>query len=123
MRSMMLCCWYLGRSNSLGKPRFGLHFIERMRVPMLAWLNAALVQQWPGIADREKYPKIAMLMDGCEDEVLARTAFPKARRRQLRDTNPLERLNAEIKRRTDAGLRGGHGCEANLGQPPPSRDA
>lgn len=64
-----------------------------------------------------------MLMDGCEDEVLARTAFPKARRRQLRDTNPLERLNAEIKRRTDAGLRGGHDCEALWASHYPTRDA
>ncbi|WP_033743792.1 IS256 family transposase, partial [Pseudomonas plecoglossicida] len=43
----------------------------------------------------------ATLMDGCEDEVLAHMAFPKAHRQQLHSTNPLERLNAEIKRRTD----------------------
>ena len=60
-------------------------------------------QQWRLVADqlREKYPKIATLMDGCEDEVLAHMAFPKAHRQQLHSTNPLERLNAEIKRRTD----------------------
>lgn len=40
-------------------------------------------------------------MDGCEDEVLAHMEFPKAHRQQLHSTNPLERLNAEIKRRTD----------------------
>ncbi|ERK99009.1 hypothetical protein O999_13720, partial [Pseudomonas putida LF54] len=35
-------------------------------------------QQWRLVADqlREKYPKIATLMDGCEDEVLAHMAFP-----------------------------------------------
>lgn len=40
-------------------------------------------------------------MDGCEDEALAHMALPKTHRQQLRSTNPLERLNAEIKRRTD----------------------
>ena len=30
MRSMMLRCRYLGRSNSLGKPGLGLRFIERI---------------------------------------------------------------------------------------------
>jgi putative transposase len=61
-------------------------------------------QQWRLVADqlREKYPKIATLMDGCEDEVLAHMALPKAHRQQLHSTNPLERLNAEIKRCTDA---------------------
>lgn len=60
-------------------------------------------QQWRLVADqlREKYPKIAVLMDGCEDGVLAHMAFPQAHRQQLHSTNPLERLNAEIKRRTD----------------------
>ena len=33
--------------------------------------------------------------------MLAHMAFPKAHRQQLHSTNPLERLNAEIKRRTD----------------------
>ena len=41
-------------------------------------------------------------MDGCENEVLAHMAFPKAHRQQLHSTNPLERLYAEIKRRTEA---------------------
>ncbi len=49
----------------------------------------------------ERFPKIAQLMDGCEDEVLAHMSFPKAHRQQIHSTNPLERLNAEIKRRTD----------------------
>lgn len=40
-------------------------------------------------------------MAGCEDEVLAHLAFPKAHRQKLHSTNPLERLNAEIKRRSD----------------------
>jgi putative transposase len=59
--------------------------------------------QWRTVAERlrERFPKIAQLMDGCEDEVLAHMGFPKAHRQQIHGTNPLEQLNTEIKRRTD----------------------
>ena len=40
-------------------------------------------------------------MDGAEANVLAYMSFPKAHRTQFHTTNPLERLNAEVKRRTD----------------------
>jgi putative transposase len=40
-------------------------------------------------------------MDTAETEVLAFMSFPKAHRTQIHSTNPLERLNAEIKRRTN----------------------
>ena len=50
---------------------------------------------------RVKFPKLATLMDGAETDVLAFMSFPKAHRVQIHSTNPLERLNAEIKRRTD----------------------
>jgi putative transposase len=40
-------------------------------------------------------------MDNAEHDVLAFMSFPKAHRTQIHSTNPLERLNAEIKRRTD----------------------
>jgi putative transposase len=36
-----------------------------------------------------------------EPDLLAHFAFPETHRRQIRSTNPLERLNKEIKRRTD----------------------
>lgn len=41
------------------------------------------------------------MLNGAENEVLAFMDFPKAHRTQIASTNPLERLNAEIKRRTD----------------------
>ena len=50
---------------------------------------------------RERLPKLAKLMDEAETDVLAFMTFPKAHRQQIHSTNPLERLNAEIKRRTD----------------------
>lgn len=49
---------------------------------------------------RGKLPKLATLMDSAED-VLAYMTFPQQHRAKLHSTNPIERLNGEIKRRTD----------------------
>ena len=59
--------------------------------------------QWRVVADqlRGKFDKIGSHMDGAEHEVLAYMDFPKAHWLQIHSTNPLERLNAEIKRRTN----------------------
>jgi transposase-like protein len=40
-------------------------------------------------------------MDDSEDDVLAYMAFPPQHRTKLHSTNPLERLNKEVKRRAD----------------------
>ena len=63
----------------------------------------AAVDQWRSVADqlRERFPKLADMMDEAETDVLAFMSFPKAHRVQIHSTNPLERLNAEIKRRTN----------------------
>jgi putative transposase len=50
---------------------------------------------------REKLPKLAACMDEAENDVLAFMGFPRAHWTQIYSTNPLERLNAEIKRRTN----------------------
>ena len=59
--------------------------------------------QWRRVADqlRPKVPKLAALMDEAEPDVLAYMTFPAAHRTKLHSTNPLERVNGEIKRRTD----------------------
>jgi transposase-like protein len=59
--------------------------------------------QWRRVADqlRPKVPKLATLMDTAEPDVLAYMGFPAAHRVKLHSTNPLERLNGEIKRRTE----------------------
>jgi transposase-like protein len=64
---------------------------------------AAARKEWRAVADRlrARFPKLAALMDEAEDDVLAHMAFPKDHWCQLHSTNPLERLNGEIKRRTD----------------------
>jgi len=48
-----------------------------------------------------KLPKVAALLEHAEHDVLAFYAFPAGHWRQLRSTNPLERFNREIGRRTD----------------------
>jgi len=59
--------------------------------------------QWRRVADqlRPKLPKLAARMDNAEPDVLAYMSFPAQHRAKLHSTNPLERLNGEIKRRTD----------------------
>jgi transposase-like protein len=46
-------------------------------------------------------PKVARLLEAAEDDLLAFMAFPRDHWPKLRSTNPLERLNREIARRSD----------------------
>ena len=64
---------------------------------------AAASLQWRAVADqiRPKVPKLAAIMDEAEPDVLAYMTFPKEHRAKLHSTNPIERLNGEIKRRPD----------------------
>jgi transposase-like protein len=76
-----------------------------------AWIGTAFAQddaaaarkQWRQVADqaRPRVPKLAALMDDAEADVLAYMGFPTQHRAKLHSTNPLERLNGEIKRRSD----------------------
>jgi len=76
-----------------------------------AWVGTAFAQddaaaarkQWRQVADqaRPRLPKLAALMDAAEADVLAYMNFPVQHRPKLHSTNPLERLNGEIKRRSD----------------------
>jgi putative transposase len=76
-----------------------------------AWVGTAFAQddaaaarkQWREVADqaRPRVPKLASLMDDAETDVLAYMGFPAQHRAKLHSTNPLERLNGEIKRRSD----------------------
>lgn len=58
---------------------------------------------WRTVADsfRTRFPRVADLMDQAEDEVLTYLGFPLEHWHQIWSNNPLERLNKEIKRRTD----------------------
>ena len=59
--------------------------------------------QWRHVADgfRSRWPRLAALMDEAESDVLASLAFPREHWRQIWSTNPVERLNKEVKRRTN----------------------
>ena len=52
-------------------------------------------QIWP------KVPELAVIIDDAKDDVLAYLIFPREHRAKLHSTNPTERLNGGIKRRTD----------------------
>jgi putative transposase len=64
---------------------------------------AASREQWRRVADsfRGRFPRLAALLDEVEADVLAYLPFPSDHWRQIWSNNPLERLNKEVKRRTD----------------------
>jgi len=76
-----------------------------------AWVGTAFAQddaasahkQWRDVADqmRPRLPKLAGLLDEAEADVLAYMDFPSPHRAKIHSTNPLERLNGELKRRAD----------------------
>jgi putative transposase len=82
---------------------------------VLALINTSFAQettdsereQWRVVADhfRTKISKLAALLDEAENDVLAFMDFPRAHRKQIASTTPLERRNSEIKRRTDVHRR------------------
>jgi putative transposase len=87
------------------------HVGPKQRPAVVAMLKTIFAQesaeaaheQWHHVADalRERYEKLAIMMDGSCEEVLAYMAFPKEHWAQISSTNPLERVNKEIKRRAD----------------------
>jgi putative transposase len=105
----------------LGSPwqRCTVHFLRealgharREQQPMLAALIRPLFNAQSGEQARElvgdaiarlerPLPKVAAMLERAEDDLLAFYAFPTDHWRKLRSTNPLERLNREIGRRTD----------------------
>ena len=62
---------------------------------------ATVAATWDQVRDQlgDRFPKIAALMDDARAEVLAFSAFPRAHWTKIWSTNPLERLNKEVKRR------------------------
>lgn len=59
--------------------------------------------QWDTFADvqREKNVKLGARMDPSRDDVLTYMDFPKEDWEQISSTNPLQRVNNQIKRRSD----------------------
>jgi hypothetical protein len=57
--------------------------------------------RWPGEALDGKLPAVASHLEHARPDILAFTAFPYEARRQIWSNNPNQRLNREIRRRTD----------------------
>jgi transposase-like protein len=87
------------------------HAGKAQRRIVAAWIGTAFAEadqeaahrQWRAVADqlRPRVPRLAELMDAAEHDVLAFMGFPAAHRAKISSTNPLERVNGEIKRRSD----------------------
>ena len=106
---VMNCTWQRCRVHFMRN--VSAHAGKSARRVVTAFMSAAFAQddaeaakvQWRKVADqlRPKLPKLAGLLDQAESDVLAYMTFPTAHRAKLHSTNPLERLNGEIKRRTE----------------------
>jgi putative transposase len=114
-----------GLKNAIGQvlgcpwQRCTVHFLRealgcarREQQPMLAALIRPIFNADSGEQARElvgdaiarlerPLPKVAAMLERAEEDLLAFYAFPTDHWRKLRSTNPLERLNREIGRRTD----------------------
>ena len=87
------------------------HAPAKQRTAVAAMLKTIFAQQtraeaeaqWEIVADalREKQPKLGAPMDASRYDVLAYMSFPREHWTQIVSTNPLERVNREVKRRAD----------------------
>ena len=106
---IMNCTWQRCRVHFMRNVM--AHAGKSGRAMVSAFIGTAFAQddaqaakaQWRGVADqlRPKLPKLAGFLDEAETDVLAYMTFPAAHRTKLHSTNSLERLNGEIKRRTE----------------------
>ena len=78
--------------------------VAAMLKTIFAQDKAAAEQQWDEVADalRSRHAKIGELVDAAREDALAYMTFPKEHWPQIASTNPLERLDREIKRPADA---------------------
>ena len=101
------------------------HAGKAQRRIVSAWVGTAFAQddaaaagkQWRHVADelRPRVPKLAALLDEAEADVLAYMGFPAQHRAKIHSTNPIERLNSEIKRRSDVvGIFPNHAAVSRL---------
>jgi putative transposase len=85
-------------------PKSAQSFVATMVRTIFAQPDAETVnEQYRRIVDQleTRFPEAAALLEQAAADLLAFTAFPKEHWRQLWSNNSLERLNKEIRRRTD----------------------
>ena len=84
-------------------PRTHQHMAAALFRTIFAQPDAdAVTDAWDQVRDQlaAGFPKAAPLMDGAKHDVLAFCGFPRAHWQKIWSTNPLERINKEIKRRS-----------------------
>lgn len=102
-------CWQRCRVHFL---RNALSLVPKAAQPMVAGVIRTVFAQPDLAAARSqiaravetlapRFGKVAALLEEAGEDILAHMSFPAEHRRQIHSTNPLERLNKEIKRRTD----------------------
>ncbi len=106
---VMNCTWQRCRVHFMRNVM--AHAGKSGRAMVSAFIGTAFAQddaeaakaQWRRVSDqlRPKLPRLAGFLDEAETDVLAYMSFPAAHRTKLHSTNSLERLNGEIKRRTE----------------------
>ena len=87
------------------------HAAPKQRAAVAAMIRTIFAQdtraeafaQWDRVADalRAKHDRLGALMDASREDVLAYMDYPEEHWAQIASTNPLERVNKEIKRRAD----------------------
>ena len=87
------------------------HAAPKQRAAVAAMIRTIFAQdskteafaQWDKVADalRDRHDKLGALMDASREDVLTYMDYPKEHWAQIASTNPLERVNKEIKRRAD----------------------
>jgi putative transposase len=102
-------CWQRCRTHFMRNlltrvPKSAQSFVATMVRTIFAQPDAETVhdQHTRIVAQlEERFPDAAALLDEAGPDLLAFTGFPKEHWRQIWSNNPLERLNREIRRRTD----------------------
>jgi putative transposase len=94
---MWSVCWSRPSAKADGQPNFTSE--RAANQPDRAHAG----ETWRKVAEqlRPRWPKLADLMHASEHDVLACMSFPRQHRTKLHSTNPIERLNKEVKRRAD----------------------
>ena len=96
------CRVHFARNLLAHVPKGQQNMVAAVFRTIFAQPDATAVQAtWDTVRDQlaERFPKIGPFMDDAKAEVLTFTAYPRAHWTKIWSTNPLERVNKEIKRR------------------------
>jgi putative transposase len=98
-------CWAHFMRNILShtSKKSGLEVLPHLKSIMAFKTSESRRKAWVQVKETltEKHPKIAEMMEEAMEDVLAHTHFPEEHWRKIYTSNPIERLNKEIKRRTN----------------------